>query len=148
MSDYTTPTKIPLTPRDTQLAVIALQCLQESGNIKIDWEKFTQMAEFKNKNSANSSFGALKHKLSQATLDNYYVAHASAAATVSGTPKKRKTPTTKKSKALAAAEYSDNDGAEAVTPKKRVAEKEESKGQILKRIKLSPEAEAKVDAQE
>ncbi|KAI4187436.1 MAG: hypothetical protein LQ348_004076 [Seirophora lacunosa] len=103
--------KVPLTPREAELAVIALQCLQ-SGEVKIDWDKFTAMAEYKNKNSAQTNFqSVLKNKFSQGTLKKHYVVSSSsvsgrakAATATCANPKKR----TPKAKAKAVATDDDN----------------------------------------
>ncbi|KAL8827686.1 MAG: hypothetical protein Q9170_006917 [Blastenia crenularia] len=117
----TSPNKSALTARDTELVVLAFQCLQE-GNLKVDWERFAKMGEFKNKASANASFGFLvKHKLSQATLDNFYVAHASGMANSGSTPRKRAAPKPKTPAAKDGGEENGNpDAAETPTkPKKK-----------------------------
>ncbi|KAL8987796.1 MAG: hypothetical protein Q9177_003041 [Variospora cf. flavescens] len=94
MSDTAKPeaVKTPLTPRETELAVIALQCLQGS-EIKVDYDKLASMASYKNKNTAMTVVSALlKHKLSNATVDNFAVAHSAGSSPAASGPKKQRTP--------------------------------------------------------
>ncbi|KAL8934583.1 MAG: hypothetical protein Q9211_005153 [Gyalolechia sp. 1 TL-2023] len=130
MSEETARIKTPLTQRETEHVVMAIQCLKD-GNLPLDWDKFVIMADFKNRASANSSFGSLvRSKLSPATIDNHYVAHSSPAANTVTTPKKR----TPKAKA-AAADKADNNDTGTMIPKKR-GRKQGSEAPAAKRGKL------------
>ncbi|KAL8940297.1 MAG: hypothetical protein Q9216_002883 [Gyalolechia sp. 2 TL-2023] len=80
----------PLSPRETEMVVLAIQCLKDVV-AQIDVDKFAAIGGYKNSESAKSSFGQLvRSKLSNATKDNYCVAHSA----TSSTPKKRVRPVT------------------------------------------------------
>ncbi|KAI3393827.1 hypothetical protein diail_3553 [Diaporthe ilicicola] len=56
------PNMPQLTPRELELLVYALRC-SEGGFPKVDYQKFAEMAGFKNASSASVSFGTVKRKL-------------------------------------------------------------------------------------
>ncbi|KAL8671112.1 MAG: hypothetical protein Q9168_004381 [Polycauliona sp. 1 TL-2023] len=122
MSEETyNPTKTPLTARETELLVIGMQCM-EVGDIKINYEKFTKMANYNTKKSACNFLGGLiKHKIASSTIDNFSIAHGTGEALAS--PNKRAPP---KAKATAS-DHQDNAGGEEEvvkkSPKKRAAPK-------------------------
>lgn len=90
------------------------------------------MAEFKTKASANASFGHLvKHKLSTATLDNFYVAYGGGAGP---TPRKRKSPV-KKAKTPAEGEDANEDTDPVTPPKKKRNKKQAAEGAVKKGVK-------------
>lgn len=136
MSDGTNPTKNPLTQREAELVIMAIQCLKKDC-LQIDWEKFATMAEFKNKASANASFGNLvKHKLSTATVDNFYVAPGGA---IGSTPRKRRQPI-KKGKTDAEGDGA-SDHSDQETPTKKRAKKDGTAAPAKKRGKASPQTQ-------
>ncbi len=136
--------------------------------VQLDWEKFTQMADYKNANSARTNFQAVLKKLSEGALDKFYVAQSSVA--TPAVPKKRTTkpkaaaketaindgetadndatpekPKKKrappKAKAPVADPTSDNEKTPpTMAPKKKRAAKASSEAPEAKRVKKSPEA--------
>ncbi|CAO1598730.1 hypothetical protein XANCAGTX0491_002490 [Xanthoria calcicola] len=90
MTETYNPTKTPLTPRETELIVIAMQCL-ENADFKINYEKFAKMAEYGNKKSATTVLSSLiKHKIASSSVDSFSVPSSAGHGAGSGTPKKRK----------------------------------------------------------
>ncbi|KAL9017678.1 MAG: hypothetical protein Q9185_005012 [Variospora sp. 1 TL-2023] len=109
MTGLYNPTKTPLTSRETELLIIAFQCL-EDGDIKIDYDKFAKMAEYEKRKTAVTILGGLiKRKISSSTVDSFsVVANSKAggngaggspikkrAAAAAAAPKKPKASTTK-----------------------------------------------------
>ncbi|KAI4179294.1 MAG: hypothetical protein LQ346_007225 [Caloplaca aetnensis] len=170
MSEAEKPTKTPLTLRETEVVVMAMQCLQ-GGEIKIDYDKLTAMAEYKNKHSTNAVFSSIKMKLSKATLENHFVAHGGAAVTAAAkkraakpkaaaketatndgevadndaTPEKPKKKRAPKAKAPVVENTSDNEKTPpTLAPKKKRATKASSEAPEPKRVKKSPEAKEEI----
>ncbi|KAL8992637.1 MAG: hypothetical protein Q9169_006943 [Polycauliona sp. 2 TL-2023] len=142
--DSYNPTKTPLTVREAEMLVLAIQCLEVGEikvssslsqspttsplphlppQIKVDYDAFARMAGYGNKKSASNFLGPLiKHKIASSTIDNFFVAPGTGNAAASPT-KKRPTP---KSKATAASDSQNDGGNEEVekkSPKKRAAPK-------------------------
>ncbi|KAL8901649.1 MAG: hypothetical protein Q9207_005090 [Kuettlingeria erythrocarpa] len=172
MSEEGKPEKVALTTRESELVVIAMQCLAGGVKVQLDWEKFTQMADYKNANSARTNFQAVIKKLSEGTVDKIYVAQSSVAnpaapkkraakpkaaaketATNDGEmadndatpekPKRKRAPP--KPKTPVAEQTSDNEKTPpTMAPKKKRATKASSEAPEPKRAKKSPEAKEEV----
>ncbi|KAL8884955.1 MAG: hypothetical protein Q9192_006732 [Flavoplaca navasiana] len=140
MTEPYNPTKTPLTARETELIVMAMQCL-EGNDVKIDYEKFAKMAEYGSRKSASTNLGGLlKHKITCSTIDNFSIASSASNATAS--PKKRATPKAKTSSADTHDDDQDENVAAKPSPKKR-GPKKQAGGSPGKRAKKNSEATVK-----
>ncbi|KAI4261325.1 MAG: hypothetical protein L6R42_003474 [Xanthoria sp. 1 TBL-2021] len=83
MTSAYNPTKTPLTARETQPVVIAMQCLD--GNVKtplqtplqINYKQVSTMAGYTSEKSAYNTVNPLiKHKITASTIDNFFVAYS------------------------------------------------------------------------
>ncbi|KAL9030879.1 MAG: hypothetical protein Q9180_006864, partial [Flavoplaca navasiana] len=129
-----------LSPRETELLIIALQCL-EGGEIKVNYDKFAKMAEYNNRKSACTILGGLiKHKITSSTVDNFSVASGTGNAIAS--PKKRAAPKGKTSSADTHDDDQDENAAAKPSPKKR-GPKKQAGGSPGKRAKKNSEATVK-----
>ncbi|KAL8866683.1 MAG: hypothetical protein Q9198_008794 [Flavoplaca austrocitrina] len=142
MTEPYNPTKTPLTARETELIVMAMQCL-EGNDIKIDYEKFAKMAEYGSRKSASTNLGGLlKHKITCSTVDNFSI--ASSASNASASPKKRTAPKTKNSATDTQDDGLIDNGAVKPSPKKR-GPKKPAEGSPGKRAKKNSEAIVKME---
>ncbi|KAI4273839.1 MAG: hypothetical protein LQ337_004351 [Flavoplaca oasis] len=140
MTESYNPTKTSLSPRETELLIIALQCL-EGGEIKVNYDKFAKMAEYNNRKSACTILGGLiKHKITSSTVDNFSV--ASGTGNTIASPKKRAAPKAKTSSADTHDDDQDENAAAKPTPKKR-GPKKQAGGSPGKRAKKNSEATIK-----
>ncbi|KAL8726808.1 MAG: hypothetical protein Q9166_006490 [cf. Caloplaca sp. 2 TL-2023] len=87
----TTANTASLSTRETEQAVIAIQCLKH-GKIELDEAKFAKMAGYSNAHSASVSFTNLKKKLNSATEDNYHIAAGASGTTPKKPARKPRTP--------------------------------------------------------
>ncbi|KAL9628581.1 MAG: hypothetical protein Q9204_005802 [Flavoplaca sp. TL-2023a] len=142
MTEPYNPTKTPLTPRENELLIIALQCL-EGGEIKVNYDKFAKMAEYSNRQSAVTILGKLlKNKITSSTVDTFSV--PTSAGGTSGSPKKCPAPKAKPSAVETQDDIQAEKGVAKSSPKKR-APKGQAGGSPGKRAKKTSEASVKME---
>ncbi|PHH52786.1 hypothetical protein CFIMG_003601RA [Ceratocystis fimbriata CBS 114723] len=109
----------PLTLRERELILYAFFCLGDN-QIKIDSDKMMQLAGFKTRESARTSWNSVRRKLI-AGRDHIGIL-------VGGSERKRATPSTprKRKSAVASAAFSDNDNSAPSTPSSATRSEDDS----------------------